>query len=70
MLPTVPGIGVESTANLIGAAAMGATLVGIGAHATVSAVGLRNVRLSEESIVSLPIISPPERSTPETESSQ
>ena len=67
MLPTVPGIGVESTANIIGASAMGATLVGIGAHATVSAVGLRKVRLSEEAVVSLPIISPARTPLPEDE---
>jgi len=70
MLPTVPGIGVESTANVIGAAAMGATLVGIGAHATVSAIGLRKVRLSEESVVSLPIISPPAKPLSEEERSK
>ena len=55
-LPTVPGVGVESTANKIGAIAMGAGLIGVGAHAIGSAMGLRKVRLKEEAVVSLPVL--------------
>jgi hydrogenase small subunit len=66
MLPTVPGVGVESTANKLGAFAMGAALTGIGAHAVGSAVGLRKTRLKEEAVVSLPVLGqsdtpPPDR---------
>ena len=56
MLPTVPGVGVESTANKIGAWAVGAALVGIAAHATGSAIGLRKARMKEDAVVSLPVL--------------
>jgi hydrogenase small subunit len=56
MLPTVPGVGVESTANKIGAVATGLALAGIGAHAVGSALGLRKERMKEDAIVSLPVI--------------
>jgi hydrogenase small subunit len=55
-LPSVPGVGVESTANKIGAAAVGAALVTIAAHAIGSAAREHKERLREDAVVSLPII--------------
>jgi hydrogenase small subunit len=58
ILPTVPGVGVESTANKIGALATGAALIGIAAHAVGSAIGLRKTRMKQEAVVSLPVLGP------------
>lgn len=68
MLPTVPGVGVESTANKIGAIATGAALVGIGAHAVGSAVRLRKARRKEEAVDSLPALGPGGPQPPHNES--
>jgi len=55
-LPTVPGVGVEATANEIGAVALGAALLGVCAHAAGSAIGLRRERMKEDAVVSLPVL--------------
>jgi len=62
-LPTVPGLGVESTANKIGAVAVGASLGAIAAHAISSAIRQRTERMREETIVSLPIVGEGEQRT-------
>jgi len=55
-LPNVPGVGVEATANEIGAVALGAALLGVCAHAAGSAIGLRRERMKEDAVVSLPVL--------------
>lgn len=54
-LPNVPGVGVESTANRIGAIATGAALVTIAAHAVGSTVREHKERIREDAIVDLPV---------------
>ena len=48
-LPNIPGMGVESTANKVGAVALGAVGVGIAAHAAATAVR-RSLKPSQEQI--------------------
>ena len=60
-LPDIPGVGVESTANQIGAIAAGAALITIAAHAIGSTVREHKERIREDAIVSLPIIGSEEK---------